>query len=165
VTLEPQGQLQFDGVSTALLTEFPTLRTSYEVLRERYGGDADEPLFVYAVLYEVLGKYLDSLLVDGDEDVELRRVMEFIERLASAAPNVRSLVATEIAYPLVGPGREELRERARLFMGPNTQEVLREQERLVAGARIGLAQRLTLAIFGPRKVRVIYRQGRPNKKH
>jgi hypothetical protein len=130
------------------------------VLRERYGVDADQPLFMYAVLYEVLGSYLDSLLVDGDEDAELRRVMEFIERLASAAPNVRSLVATEIAYPLLGPGREELRERARLFMGPNSLEVLREQERLVAGARVGLAQRITLAILGRRKVRVIHRQGR-----
>ncbi len=158
-SIESHDELAFDRVPTVLVAQFPTLRASFDSLLARYGDDYDQPTFVYAAVYEVLGRYLDSLLIDGDEDTELRRVMDCIERLAShPAPDGRGLGATEIAYPLLGSGREELLERARLFMGRNTQEILRGQERLVAGARIGFAQRLTRAILGWRKVRVVHRR-------
>jgi hypothetical protein len=107
-----------------------------------------------------LDAYLDSLLIEGDEDRDLRRVMGFIERLASHDDvNVRGVVATDIAYPLFGPGREDLLERARLFMGPATLDLLRDQERLIRGAPMGLLDRLSLPILRRRnKVRVLHRR-------
>jgi hypothetical protein len=142
----------------ALSAQFPRTAPIYERVRRRHEGEQEEPWFVRAIVAEVLGSYLDTLLSDLDEDVELRRVMQFVERLAGHPDfRIRGLVATEIAYPLFGPGREELLERARLFAGPATQERLNEQERLVTSVRPGLAQRITLALFGLRKVRVRHR--------
>ncbi len=148
-------ELTLDQIPRAVLAQFPLTAPTYEKLRKRYEGEEDEPWFVRAVVYDVLGRYLDSLLSDLDAEVELRRVMEFVERLAGHPDiRVRGLVATEIAYPLFGPGREELLQRARIFAGPATRERVDEQERLVSSARPGLAQRITLALLGLRKVRV-----------
>ena len=164
---DSNDQISFEGIPAALLAEFPTLRVSYDALRARYSGELDKPWFVTAVVSDVLGPYLDSLLIEGDEDRDLRRVMGFIERLASHPDvNVRGVVATELAYPLFGPGREELLERARLFMGPATLDLLSDQERLATRAPMGLLDRLSLPILRRRnKVRVLHgrnerRQGR-----
>lgn len=117
-----------------------------------------------AVVSDVLQPYLDSLLANADENTELRRVMNFIERLASHPDeSVRGLVATEIAYPLLGPGRNELLERARLFVGPATRELLGDQERLVESGHTSIAQRLVLALLGLRRVRVKHRGRRPDQ--
>jgi hypothetical protein len=154
----PSGELTFGQIPDAVLAQFPQTALTYEKVRLRHKGEEDEPWFVYAVVYDVLGRYLDSVLSDLDEEVEVRRVMEFVERLAGHRDmRIRGLVATEIAYPLFGPGRQELLQRARLFAGPATRERVNEQERLVASARPGLAQRITLALLGLRKVRVRHR--------
>ena len=154
----PSDELTFDQIPHAVLVQFPRTAPTYEKVRRRYEGEEDEPWFVTAVVCDVLGRYLDSLLSDLDEEVDLRRVMQFVERLAGHPDmRIRGLVATEIAYPLFGPGREELLQRVRLFAGPATRERVDEQERLVSSARPGLAQRITLWILGLRKVRVRHR--------
>src|SRR5690348_5497864 len=98
-----------------MLARFPWLRGPYEVVRRRHAGEASEPWFVTAVISDVLQPYFESLLAESNGGTELSDVARFIERLASHPDqSVRSLVATEIAYPLLGPGRDDLLARARL---------------------------------------------------
>jgi len=78
------------------------------------------------------GTVFDFLLeaLRANRDEAARRVFALTEELATSGDAyAHSVVATEIAYQLVGLG---LNDRARPLMGPVTQKLLEEQEELVA---------------------------------
>jgi hypothetical protein len=78
----PPDELTFDQIPNAILERFPTDTLDLRDVRRRYEGEEEEAWFVSAVDSQVLTPYLDPVLADLDEEAELRRVMQFVERLA-----------------------------------------------------------------------------------
>lgn len=110
------------------LVEFvPELEDVYQRELDSWGSERPGP----HVLYEdILVPFINELLAStGDEsDATLRRVFEFVERLATTADErLRDLVAVAICEPLVA---DHVRlGRARAYMGPATLRILKKVKR------------------------------------
>jgi len=94
-------------------------------------SDDDSGFVAYKAYGSAVFDFLREALIANRND-EARRVFALTEDLAlSGETYAQSVVATEIAYQLVSA---QLNARARLFMGPATEELLKTQEDLVARA-------------------------------
>jgi hypothetical protein len=128
-----KGEKLIDQAKRAL----PELSSSLDAHLTLIGPDYtdDESGFIgYTAYGRTVFDFLhQALRANRDEDA--RRVFALTEELAASGDvYAQSVVATEIAYQLVGFG---LNDRARPLMGPATQELLESQEELVARANSG----------------------------
>jgi hypothetical protein len=118
------SQIHYDNVVDALLEAVPELRAGYEA-ECRHG--VDEPLGPHVIFGDVLNPYLLGLLGADRPDAKLRRVFQFLERLANHEDiHIQELVAVTVCERL-GDDPKLLR-RAHEYMGARTRQFSDEVE-------------------------------------
>jgi hypothetical protein len=119
--MRDEQEFVYERASEQLVLHIPELRDAYRRELEWWGSEAPGAHVVYD---EVLIPYISALLTSG-EDQTLKRVFEFIERLATAADTrLRDLVAVTICEPLLAD-RAGL-DQARRYMGKETRRILKK---------------------------------------
>jgi hypothetical protein len=125
-----KGERLVDQAKRALPELSSRLDAHLALIEPDYTDDETGFLGYTAYGRTVFDFLLEALRANRDE--EARRVFALTEELAASGDAyAQSVVATEIAYQLVGLG---LNDRARPLMGPVTQRLLEEQEELVLRA-------------------------------
>lgn len=124
--------IDYDHMIELLVKHVPEIAAKCELELRWWGTETPGPHVVYG---DVLNPHVDELIQSGDE-VGLRRVFDFVERLArSSDPRVAEVVAVTVCEHL-GANAARL-QAARRFMGPVTHEISLEVEafwRSLAGA-------------------------------
>ena len=98
---EPIEDLSLATIDTAFLAHMPELEEPYKKAQKEAGYE-HEPLGAYATFWHVLKPVLWPLLDSDHDNPMLKRILEFIERLAKSSDlEVVNLVWLEFAEPLV----------------------------------------------------------------
>jgi hypothetical protein len=118
------SQIHYDNVVGALLEAVPELRAGYEAECRQWG---DEPLGPHVIFGDVLNPYLLDLLGAARPDAKLRRVFQFLERLANHEDiHIQELVAVTVCERLGDDPK--ILNRAHKYMGARTRQFSDEVE-------------------------------------
>ena len=118
------SQVYYDNVVEALLEAVPELRAGYEAEYRQWG---DEPFGPHVIFGDVLNPYLLDLLGAARPDAKLRRVFQFLERLAKHEDiHIQELVAVTVCERLGDDPK--ILHRAHKYMGARTRQFSDEVE-------------------------------------
>src|SRR5215813_10256224 len=118
------SQIHYDNVVGALLEAVPELRAGYEAECHQWG---DEPLGPHVIFGDVLNPYLLDFLGAARPDAKLRRVFQFLERLANHEDIHISEMVAVTGCERLGDDPKIL-HRAHKYMGARTRQLSDEVE-------------------------------------
>ncbi len=106
--------IHYEALSSVMVQTIPAVKAAYE--KELAWWKEGKP-GQHIIFNDILFPYVASLLKEGGQDQELRRIFEFLERLANHPDeHVPEVVHNSICEPLCCD--EAALQKARKFMGP-----------------------------------------------
>lgn len=121
MSLNDDAEVLYEPVYDKLIDNFPELAVPYQEMLKWWGDDKPGPHIVYG---ELLNPLVDRL-VEGNDDISLSRIFEFIERLScSNDTRVKDLVVTTICEHIVS--NPKILRRAQMLMGSSTRAQCQE---------------------------------------